>query len=207
MEIAIISIVVLVFSVIIHEVAHGYMAEWLGDPTARYAGRLTLNPVPHIDLYGSIILPALLIFVHSPVLLGWAKPVPYNPHNIRNKYGDALVAAAGPGANFLLAFIFGALMQAGIGSGDAAVTQLLFTIVLTNTLLGLFNLIPIPPLDGSKVITAFLPHGVRYQYDRVVRQLEINPLVGFGVVMLFVLVFGDVFETIVFSVARLFAGA
>jgi Zn-dependent protease len=206
MEIAIISIVVLVFSVILHEVAHGYAADMLGDMTARYVGRLTLNPIPHIDLYGSIILPAALTFLHSPVVLGWAKPVPYNPHNMRHPYAEALVAIAGPATNFFLAFVFGLLMRAGVGAGDVAVSQLLFTIVTINTLLGIFNLLPIPPLDGSKVLHALLPRGLQYQYDVYRRNFEGNPLLGLGAIVFFVLIFGSVFHSFVFSVARLFAG-
>jgi Zn-dependent protease len=88
MEIAIISIVILIFSVILHEVAHGYAADMLGDPTARREGRLTLNPLAHVDWYGSVLLPAFLVYVHSPIMLGWAKPVPYNPHNMRHPYAE-----------------------------------------------------------------------------------------------------------------------
>lgn len=206
MELIIISILILVFSVIIHEVAHGYAADMLGDKTARYEGRLTLNPVPHIDLYGSIILPAFLAFVHSPILLGWAKPVPYNPHNMRHPYAEALVAGAGPAVNFLLAFVFGLLIRAGFGAGDYAVTQLLYTVVSINVMLGVFNLLPIPPLDGSKVLHAFLPRGVQYQYDIYRRNFENNPLLGLGAIVLFVLVFGGVFGGFVSGVARMFAG-
>ena len=100
----ILSLVVLILSIIAHEVAHGYAADALGDPTARLAGRLTLNPLPHIDLMGSVIIPALLISTGSPILFGWAKPVPYNPYNLKNKrWGEALVAVAGSATNLLLA--------------------------------------------------------------------------------------------------------
>src|SRR3990167_9704963 len=105
------SLVVLILSVIAHEVAHGYAADSLGDPTARLMGRLTLNPFPHIDPLGSVILPAVLVITGSPLLIGYAKPVPYNPYNLRNRYGEALVAFAGPGTNILLAVIFGLLIR------------------------------------------------------------------------------------------------
>src|SRR3989344_2210136 len=109
------GIIALIFSVILHEVAHGYMANFLGDPTARLAGRLTLNPLPHIDPIGSIILPGILVISGSPLLIGYAKPVPYNPYNLRHRFGEALVAFAGPGTNILLAVIFGLLIRFGAG--------------------------------------------------------------------------------------------
>src|SRR3989338_5187009 len=107
-------LIVLILSIIAHEVAHGYAADSLGDPTARLAGRLTLNPLPHIDLVGSIILPALLVFTASPILFGWAKPVPYNPYNLRHqRWSEAAVAVAGSATNILLAVIFGLIVRFG----------------------------------------------------------------------------------------------
>lgn len=206
MEVVILSLIVLIFSVILHEVAHGVMANNLGDPTARYAGRLTLNPIPHIDLYGSIIIPSFLIFTHSPILLGWAKPVPYNPNNIRNPYGEALVAAAGPFTNLLLAVVFGVLVRSGVGAGDAAVLQLLYIIIQTNVMLFLFNLIPIPPLDGSKMVSALLPRSLAWKYEQFRSRLEGNPLLGLGAIVLFVLLLGSLFHSVVFSVFRLIVG-
>src|SRR3989344_8239452 len=100
------GLVVLIFSIVLHEVAHGYMAEWLGDPTARLQGRLTLNPISHIDPLGSIILPGLLLITHAPLLIGYAKPVPYNPYNLSGRYDEALVAGAGPAVNIFLALLF-----------------------------------------------------------------------------------------------------
>lgn len=150
------GLLILIISVILHEVAHGYMANWLGDPTARLAGRLTLNPVSHIDPIGSIVLPALLVITSSPFLIGYAKPVPYNPYNLKSKWGETLVAAAGPGTNLLLAIIFAVLIRTG---GVAMTTPMLSafaTIVYINLLLALFNIIPIPPLDGSKVFSGLL---------------------------------------------------
>lgn len=163
---------VLIFSVIIHEIAHGYVAEMLGDPTARLAGRLTLNPAKHIDPMGSIILPALmLISTGGKFAFGWAKPVPYNPYNLRNfKWGTILVGAAGALANLGIAIIFGLMIRyhdvLGIAAGPFS--DILGTIVYTNIILAVFNMIPFPPLDGAKVLFAFLP----YQFQQIHDYLE-----------------------------------
>lgn len=150
------GIVVLIFSIVLHEVAHGYMANYLGDPTARLQGRLTLNPISHIDPLGSIILPGLLLITHSPLLIGYAKPVPYNPYNLRGRYAEGLVAFAGPGTNILLALIFGLLIRfSGAQLGPDLVSAFAI-IAYVNLLLALFNLIPVPPLDGSKVLSTLL---------------------------------------------------
>src|SRR5271154_4896319 len=150
MLVATISLVILILSIIAHEVAHGYAANSLGDPTARLAGRLTLNPIPHIDLMGSIVIPALLIFTQSPILFGWAKPVPYNPYNLRNqRWGETIVAVAGSATNLLLALIFGLIVRFGLSIGfNQSALSLAATIAFVNLFLGLFNLIPFPPLDG-----------------------------------------------------------
>ncbi len=172
MQDIIFTVVVLAFSAILHEVAHGYMANWLGDPTARLAGRLTLNPLKHIDPMGSLILPALLVISHSPVLIGYAKPVPYNPYNLHGKYDEALVAGAGPATNILLALIFGLVIRFfGADMSDTALSAFAI-IAYVNMLLALFNLIPIPPLDGSKVLSAILPRGLAHSYDRLRVGLE-----------------------------------
>src|SRR3989344_7468355 len=153
-------IVVLIMSVVIHEVSHGFTAEYFGDQTARYAGRLTLNPIKHLDLFGSILLPALFVISHSPFLFGWAKPVPYNPDNLSNKkWGTVAVAAAGVIANFSIAIIFGIIIRLTSGMdlpvGFYFITS---TIVVVNLALGIFNLVPIPPLDGSKILFSLLPY-------------------------------------------------
>lgn len=159
----ILYLVILIFSVVIHEVAHGYAARRNGDQTAEMAGRLTLNPISHIDLLGSVIMPAILIAVSSPILLGWAKPVPVNPNNFENKKkGMIEVSLAGVLANFALAVVFGLIIRFAPGIFPASAMGAMYMIVLVNIVLGLFNLIPIPPLDGSKVVFALLP--ARYAY-------------------------------------------
>lgn len=164
------GLLVLIFSVILHEVAHGYMANWLGDPTARLAGRLTLNPISHIDPIGTIVLPGALLLSQSltglPFLIGYAKPVPYNPYNLHGKYDEALVAGAGPATNILLALIFGLLIRFGGTSLDVSALGAFATITYINMLLALFNLIPIPPLDGSKVLSGILPQSLSIGYDK-----------------------------------------
>jgi len=186
------SLIVLILSIIAHEVAHGYAANSLGDPTARLAGRLTLNPLPHIDLMGSIILPALLVFTNSPILFGWAKPVPYNPYNLRNqRWGEAFVALAGSATNILLAVIFGLVVRYGFTIGlDAAMLSLAATIAFVNLFLGLFNLIPFPPLDGFTALRAALPWRLSSGLVRFERQVS---GVGIFALILFLLVFSSVF--------------
>lgn len=146
-------------SVVIHEVAHGYAALYFGDKTAEYAGRLTLNPIKHLDLFGSIILPILLILTKAPFLIGWAKPVPYNPANLRDrKKGTLWVASAGILANLTIAIFFGLLVRASVATGILSPTfiSLASIIVLLNVVLAVFNLMPIAPLDGSKIFFTLL---------------------------------------------------
>jgi Zn-dependent protease len=170
--------IVVIFSAIIHEVAHGYMANWLGDPTARLAGRLTLNPLVHIDPVGSILLPVLLIFTQLNVpasqrfLIGYAKPVPYNPFNLPGLYDEALVAFAGPATNAIIAIIFGLVLRFFTPVFEPGFVNAFQTICYINMLLALFNLLPIPPLDGSKVITALLPGGAGRAYESFRFSLE-----------------------------------
>ena len=190
MEIAI-SLIVLIVSIIAHEVAHGYAADALGDPTARYAGRLTLNPGPHIDLMGSLLIPGLLIFSGSPILFGWAKPVPYNPYNLRNKrWGEALVAVAGSATNLLLALIFALVVRFGVGTLPETALMIAGTIAFVNLFLGLFNLIPFPPLDGFTVLARALPwHAARglEQFEAKIRSAGAVSLILFLLVFSFVL--------------------
>ena len=153
-----IAILILVFSVVVHEVSHGIIAEKLGDSTARNAGRLTLNPLPHLDLFGSILLPAFLwIATAGQIVLGSAKPVPVNYANLRHPKRDMmLVSLAGPGSNFLLAIACSLPLRFGLFTLGSLSGQFLLQVVIINVVLGVFNLIPIPPLDGSKVLAGVL---------------------------------------------------
>lgn len=165
------SIIILLFSVILHEVMHGFVAKKIGDHTAERAGRLTLNPLPHIDPIGTILLPAILIITNSPILFGWAKPVPVNPLNFTNlRKGELLVSAAGILANFSLAItaaIIFHILNALPQTFPALLGALLTFTIKINLILGIFNLFPIPPLDGSKVLLSQLPYNLAKQYQRL----------------------------------------
>src|SRR5450631_3410717 len=161
LDVLLLIIFIVVPAIVLHEVAHGLSAYWLGDPTAKNQGRLTLNPIKHIDPVGSIIVPGVLFLAHyfgltrSLMLFGWAKPVPVNFRNLRpQRLGMALVAIAGPLTNMALAFIFSRLY---IYPGLASVSQLCAWGVMLNLTLAVFNMVPIPPLDGSRVVTSILP--------------------------------------------------
>ncbi len=188
-------------SVILHEVAHGYVAEKLGDPTARLAGRLTLNPLSHIDPFGSVILPLLLaipaLFGAPTMIFGWAKPVPYNPHNLKNPdQGAALIALAGPLTNISIAVIFGLLLRLAIAHTASQFFLPLALIVYVNLLLAFFNLIPIPPLDGSKLLFLILPSNAMGW--RIRATLE-----QFGFLILLILIFSGL-DFVSSSVHRVF---
>lgn len=151
------QIIVLIFSAIIHEYMHGFAAYRLGDNTAKNLGRLTLNPLPHIDLFGSIILPLLMIISNTGVVFGWAKPVPFNPYALKDqRWGAAKVAAAGPLGNLILALLFGLVIRF-VPFLSEMMVAFLGLVVYINLLLLVFNLVPIPPLDGSKILASFLP--------------------------------------------------
>lgn len=170
------SIVILLFSVIVHEVMHGYVALKFGDQTAKQAGRLTLNPIPHIDLFGTILLPALILIpaflTGTPPgpLLAWAKPVPINPLNFSNlRKGELFVSAAGVSANFALAVICALIfhiLNALPMVFPSQIGDLLYFGIRINLFLGVFNLLPIPPLDGSKVLLSQLPYNLAKQYQK-----------------------------------------
>lgn len=157
-------IIVLLMSVVVHEVAHGYAALYFGDKTAEYAGRLTLNPLKHLDPFGSVILPLLLVISNAPFLIGWAKPVPYNPANLRDqKKGVLWVASAGILVNLAIAIFFGLVIRLSVATGilGPSFVSLASVIVLLNIVLAIFNLIPIPPLDGSKILFTLLGNSGR----------------------------------------------
>lgn len=187
------SFVILILSIIVHEVAHGYAANALGDPTARLAGRLTMNPLPHIDPMGSVILPALLVFTNSPVLFGWAKPVPYNPYNLTNqRWGEAFVAIAGSATNILLAVIFGLIVRFAPAVGfDAVMLLVAAKIAFVNLFLGLFNLIPFPPLDGFTTLRATLPWHLSSGLSRLEHEIRNAGVIS---LILFLMVFWYVFS-------------
>lgn len=163
--IIIFSLVILLFSIIIHELAHGYVALFLGDNTAKYAGRLTLNPIKHLDPIGSVALPLFLFLMQSPIFFGWAKPVPVNPYNFTDKkWGDVKVSIAGPLSNFAIAIFFGLILRFlpnGFLMGNPGLEIALTYITIINIWLGIFNLIPIPPLDGSWILFSIFPNWAR----------------------------------------------
>lgn len=196
----IVIVAILLFSAIVHEICHGLMAERLGDSTARDEGRLTLNPISHIDPYGSILLPALMYFVQAPftshpLIFGAAKPVPVNFNNLRpQKMGMVLVSLAGPFSNFALAILFVIPIKFGLANGIAE--PILLEAILINLVLGTFNLIPIPPLDGSKVLAAFLPD--RWMY-------ELFKLERWGFILVLIFLYLGWLENILLPVINLFA--
>ena len=160
--ITIFSLIVLLFSVMIHELAHGYVAYSLGDPTAKYAGRLTLKSLKTFGSFGSVILPLLLLVAPAARanFFGWAKPVPINPYNFKDqKWGSLKVSIAGPSTNFAIAIIFGLFIRFLNFPQIAPLIELLGIVVFYNFLWGIFNLVPIPPLDGSWILFKFLPQG------------------------------------------------
>jgi len=198
------QIAVLILSAVAHEVSHGFIAERLGDPTARNAGRLTLNPLKHLEWFGSFLLPVLMyIGSAGSFFFGWAKPVPYNPVYFKNPTADAAkVAFAGPATNFLIAIIVGLVLRFAefpVGGYFERLDLLLRDIVVINIMLALFNLIPIPPLDGSKVIRIFFPDA---QWLDQIEQY------GFFI-LLFMLMFGlfSFLGPIIFFLYRLIVGS
>ncbi len=151
-------VIILIFSAILHEYAHGYAAYALGDPTAKNMGRLTLNPIPHVDPFFTILLPLIMIILPGNFIIGGAKPVPINPFNLRGKYDQMKVALAGPGSNIALAIFFGLLIRfVPVIRENESLFFAFAAVVFINLLLAVFNLLPIPPLDGSHVLFTFFP--------------------------------------------------
>lgn len=198
-------IVIIIFSAVIHEVMHGVAADKLGDPTARYAGRLTLNPIPHLDPIGSVLVPVVLALSGASFFFAWAKPVPYNPYNLRpGRFSEAIVAGAGPLSNLVIALITGVIMR--LAPLAPEVQAVFFLIVVVNVMLFLFNLFPIPPLDGSKILSSLLPHSLAHAYDGWRAKMEYNPFLGMGLMVLVIVLFGQTFGAFVFETARTIAG-
>ncbi len=201
---------VLLFSVVVHEVAHAQVARWEGDDTAYALGRITLNPIPHLDLMGSVIVPLLFIFLPGDFLFGWAKPVPVNPGNFRvRKWGDIRVSLAGIVANFILAVLFTLLVVAvlllrevtgDVGGVWSVVAQAAYYGVFINLILAIFNLIPIPPLDGSHVVFHLLPARLGARYRELGRY-------GLVVIILLVYVVPGAFEIALWPVRLLMTAA
>ena len=202
MDITIIfSVAILIMSVVIHEVAHGYAALFMGDVTAKYEGRLTMNPIKHLDPFGSVIFPLILAMINPNFVFGWAKPVPYNPYNLRNKrWGELLVAIAGPISNILLAILMGIVVRFGpmIGLPTAFYDLAELTVVI-NIYLAVFNMMPIPPLDGSKVLFALFPESA----DKFRNALE-----RYGIFFLLVFIFflSGIISPIVEVLAKIILG-
>lgn len=196
------QILILIFSVVIHEVSHGAVAYAMGDSTAKNEGRLTLNPLSHLDPFGSVILP-LLTYLGGGFIFGWARPVPYNPFYLKNqKYGPALVGAAGPLSNVAVALVFGFAVRF---SGELALpsqfAQISASIAALNLILAFFNLVPIPPLDGSKILFAMLPSG-----ESAMRLRAFFEQYGIILLLLFIFFFSGVILPIAFFFFRLITG-
>ncbi len=179
----VIGIIGFAMAIIVHEVAHGWAADRLGDPTARLMGRLTLNPIPHIDIYGTILVPLLLFLFHSPFLFGWAKPVPIDPYNLKNPKKDAaLISLAGPTANLIFAITLSIFLRVLLVIFPTATFfTLFFYLIEFNLILAVFNLIPIHPLDGGKILVGFLPEKEARELDAFLNR--------FGFILLVLLIF------------------
>lgn len=185
----VITIIIILYSVVLHELSHGVVADKLGDNTARFAGRLTLNPIPHLDLFASVLLPTFLIFIGSPFIFGAAKPVPVNFYNLRDpKRGMFLVSLAGPATNLFLAFASALPIKLGLVNPDSIGGAILVYTLWINLVLGIFNLIPIPPLDGSKILASLLSE--RYL-------LNFFALERFGFFIIIALLFTGILGTII----------
>lgn len=201
------AIVILILSVVAHEVSHGYAAERLGDPTARLAGRLTLNPFAHLDLVGSFIVPVLSSL--GGFIIGWAKPVPYNPYNMRDPHwGGAFVAAAGPLTNIAIAVTFGLLVRfSSLFALPDPFIAIAIIIAYINTILAIINLIPLPPIDGSKILSALLPFHLQQKFlqfqDFIYRA---GPLGILAILLLIIFVFGNYIFFGILWIVSLIAG-
>lgn len=196
MEIIII-LIILLFSAVIHEVCHGVMAYRLGDDTAKMSGRLTLNPIPHLDPFASILLPLFLVWAGSPIIFGSAKPVPVNFFNLKNPKRDmALVSLAGPASNFILALAFAIPIRLGMMDSSTLGYAILLQAVILNLSLAIFNLLPIPPLDGSKIFASFLPGNMMYQ---------ILSLERFGFILIILFLYTGIIHSVLIPILNFFS--
>ncbi|MDD5633873.1 MAG: site-2 protease family protein [Candidatus Omnitrophica bacterium] len=192
---AVISISVFLVVIVIHEVAHGYAAYLLGDSTAKDAGRLSLNPLVHIDIIGTVVLPVILFLTKSPVIFGWANPVPINPYNFRRpRLGLFLSSLAGPASNFILAVIFAALLKLKIFAPETLFWLFLLYGAYVSLVLGIFNLVPIPPLDGANILISILPARFAAWYMSIER---------YGLILLIVLLYCGLFNKVILPLTQI----
>ena len=208
METAIFTVIVLVISVIVHEVAHGWAANALGDPTAKLQGRLSLNPIRHVDPVGSVLIPAVLVLTNSSFLFGWAKPVPYNPYNLKNqRWGEAIVGVAGVAVNLFLALLFAGLARFAFGAGMVEFGTLASLVVLVNLSLGIFNLLPIPPLDGFTVLRGILPFRASMRLREIEDRIQAGGILSLVLILfLFSYFLAAPFGMLIRSVFRFLVG-
>lgn len=189
---AILLFAIVIFSITVHEYMHGYVAFRLGDLTPVQENRLSLNPLRHIDLFGTILLPLIMITLWGKAL-GYAKPVPINPYNFKNPKKDMMwVAIAGPSSNLALALILGILAK--LSSPLPYLSEILLSATIINVILAFFNLLPVPPLDGSKILAGLLPYKLSYKY------LRLEPL---GIILMLFLVFTNFFQGFIFSLEKM----
>lgn len=187
----VLSLAIFFFAVVIHEYAHGLVAYWLGDRTAKYAGRLTLNPLRHIDPFGTILLPIILLISRAPVIFGWAKPVPINYWGLKNpKQGILLIGLAGPLTNILMAVILSFAIKFNLGL-PLFIVSIIKQGILVNIVLAVFNLLPIPPLDGSRILMGILPQAIARQYAALER---------YGFVILFILLYLRLLDYVIWPI-------
>lgn len=172
-----------IIAITVHEAAHAWMANRLGDPTAKLSGRLTLNPIPHIDLYGTVLVPLFLAIIGSPFIFGWAKPVVFDPYNLRNPRKDsAVISLAGPASNFLVSILLSLVLRSfGVLALGSTLTLAIYEIIKINIVLAVFNLIPIHPLDGGKIFIGLLPEKDAREADLFLRR--------YGTLILILLIF------------------
>ncbi|SHN90567.1 site-2 protease family protein [bacterium endosymbiont of Bathymodiolus sp. 5 South] len=185
----------LIFAITVHEFAHGWVANQYGDATAKMLGRLTLNPIKHIDPIGTILVPAILYFTGSPFLFGWAKPVPINFNALKSPKKDMiLVALAGPVSNFIMALLWLLVILFALNLQSQLLIDMAYFGIAINLILGVFNLLPLPPLDGSRVVSALLPNHLAYEYNKLER---------YGLFILVGLLFLGVFERVILPIVQI----